>query len=233
MLALGARPPATLLACTRCTPTTPAQAAKQTLDNGQLLLPQVEAAESEMRAVLAEAVHEAEGRVAAQYQRALAEAAAEVENEQALEVRCLGPGWPAVQEGGGEGARVQPVRALFGSKLAGGRGGAWEMLKGAPQQGALVPLAEVPSSAMQQAGAVGSTEAERFSPACPPGSHLGSAAWRSSWLRSRLRYARLASPSTRGANAPCRCWSKLGTASTPAGGSAACGSGARPNAWRP
>ncbi len=39
-----------------------------------------------MRAALVEAVHAAEGRVAAQYQAALAEAAAEVEEEQALEV---------------------------------------------------------------------------------------------------------------------------------------------------
>lgn len=39
-----------------------------------------------MRAALVEAVHEAEGRVAAQYQAALAEAEAEVEEEQALEV---------------------------------------------------------------------------------------------------------------------------------------------------
>ena len=39
-----------------------------------------------MRAAVLEAMHAAEGRVAAQYQAALAEAAAEVEEEQALEV---------------------------------------------------------------------------------------------------------------------------------------------------
>lgn len=48
-----------------------------------------------MRAVLVEAVHAAEGRVAAQYQAVLAEAAAEVQEEQAMEVRwgCWGACW--------------------------------------------------------------------------------------------------------------------------------------------
>ncbi|KAI7836594.1 hypothetical protein COHA_009553 [Chlorella ohadii] len=46
---------------------------------------EVREAERDLRAALVEAVHAAEGRVAAQYQAALAEAAAEVEEEQALE----------------------------------------------------------------------------------------------------------------------------------------------------
>ena len=57
-----------------------------------------------MRAVLAEAVHEVEGRVAAQYQRALAEAAAEVDGEQAIEVRSRPAGLQRFSFWGGEGA---------------------------------------------------------------------------------------------------------------------------------